>query len=812
MENLDNQQQNVESIDFKSVLYRYLGYWHIFAASLIIALSIAHAFNKLSTPVYKVKAQVLIAAEDNELNPFEDMRSFKPRKGIQNEIGKLTSRNLVEKTLLEYKEDYQINYYKKTRVQTLEIYGYNPFDVIIDSSHAQGIKQKISVTILSRDKYLLEVPEFKGRVTDFKTGEIKSGAPSKEVKMELLFGQEYTDENFSFKVFLNENFKDFHVNTLYFFEIENFQQIIDQYRSKLATVETNASSIIDVEFVYTDKQKAIDFINRHVQNFVDNNLTEKNYMSDRAIDFIDNQLASLTDSMTYIENRLQNFKTSRNFIDISNESSSTFTNYYELKNQRREEKIKQSFYSYLLEYFEKNVDSEILAPSGLDIGDNLLIERISELNALYSEKSRLEATNTAESPPVRAIVVKIKRTKDLLKENLVNIAKLSDIKIRELDASIAQVQAKIDQLPATERQLFNIERKFNINDEIYTFLMQRRAESAISKASNAPDHKILEHAVYASKVYPTTTLNYLIAFILALVIPIFFIFFRDFLNDKIYTKKDIVSLTNTPILGMISHSRKLTNTAVLERPKSVISETFRTVRANVQFINPNKHVQVIAVTSTISGEGKTFCSINLASVFSLSGKKTLILGSDLRKPKIFNDFNVVNDIGLSTYLIGKASLDDVVQQTEFDNLDLITSGPIPPNPAELLESATMKELITELRTRYETIIIDTPPIGLVSDAVFCLQLADAGIFVLRQGYTPKGALNTLNDVTKSTGIKNISLLVNDVDLEQRSYGRYYGGGYGYGYSYGYGYGYGYGQYYTTDDNKEKGNWFSRLFR
>jgi tyrosine-protein kinase Etk/Wzc len=812
----NNQQQvneNMDGFDFKAILYKYLSYWHFFAASFIIAMVAAYAFNRLSTPRYRTEAKILISAEKNTLNPFEQNPYYQINQNLQNEIGKLTSRKMIEHTLSAYSDDYQFSFYKKTRIQMAEIYRINPYDVVLDTSHVQGIHTPINITFLNKEQYKLEIPATPGRVLSFKDGEKLPGTPGPEISKVMFFGQEYTDDNYSFKIFLNSNFREDQIGYLFQFKVNNLQDEIDRFRGAVKVEETGVSSIVNISFVYPNERKAIDFINRLAQTFIQDNLADKNFKSESSIRFIDTQLESLTDSLDIIENRLQNFKTQRSVMDISKESSTAFSNYYDLRRQRAEETVRKRYYDYLLEYVEKNEDSEILAPSGLDIRDELLVNLINELNQLYADRSRLLVTTKVASPSYKEVENKILRTKQMLKENITNIVKLSEIKIQEFDANLRQAQAEIDRLPETERQLVNITRKFTINDDIYTFLLQKRAESAISKASNAPDHKVLESAITARMVYPTKALNYLVAFILAIIVPLILIFFRDFMNDKIYNKRDIQQYTRVPIIGMTSHSTRQSNTIVLEKPKSIIAETFRSIRTNLQFMTKGKPVQVIAVTSTISGEGKTFCSINLASVLALSGKKTLILGCDLRKPKIFADFNLLNDVGVTTYLIGKSSLDEIIQATAYENLHIIVSGPVPPNPSELLETPQMGELLETLKGMFDYIVIDTPPIGLVSDAVFIMRHSDASIYVARQGYTPKQAMQTLNDLTSTARIENLSILVNDVDMHQRTYGRYYGGGYGYGYSYGYGYGYGYGQYhYLGDDKGEKSNWFANLFK
>jgi capsular exopolysaccharide synthesis family protein len=261
-------------------------------------------------------------------------------------------------------------------------------------------------------------------------------------------------------------------------------------------------------------------------------------------------------------------------------------------------------------------------------------------------------------------------------------------------------------------------------------------------------------------------------------------------DNRVQSKEDIEKMTSIPFIGGVGHKKADSNLAVFNEPKSALAESFRALRSNLNYFISHKDKGIFLITSSVSGEGKTFTSINLASVLSMSGRKTLIVGADMRKPKIFTDFNLSNDVGLSTYLSGLSEIDQVVQKTAFDNLEFISGGPVPPNPSELLLSSRMDEFVSAIRTRYDFVIIDTPPMAVVTDAFVMAPHADHILFLVRQNYTPKELLKTTEDYYAAGKLKNISIVLNDI---YRS-----GPGYGYGYSYGYG---GYGYYYGGDRNK-----------
>ena len=356
---------------------------------------------------------------------------------------------------------------------------------------------------------------------------------------------------------------------------------------------------------------------------------------------------------------------------------------------------------------------------------------------------------------------------------------------------IAKIESEISQLPENKQEWLNLSRKYNISDNIYNTFLQKRSEASIVKEANVSDIQFIDPAkdVGGGLLGPKTGVNYVIAFFMGILIPLLLVFFIFFISNSVQNIDDITSLTQLPIIGIVGHKEKASNLSVFERPKSPLSEAFRAIRTSLQFLYKKQNFvgsKTLMLTSSISGEGKTFCSINIATVFALSDKKTIIVGLDLRKPKIFNDFNIKNDSGVVHYLIGQKTLDEVIQTTHIPNLHVLTSGPIPPNPSELILGESMKEMIDELKVKYDYVILDTPPVGLVSDALELSQFCDVTLYVIRQNYTKKDMLTLLNNRTKRGELSNVSILFNGYESKAK-YGVGYGNGYGYGYGYGAGY-------------------------
>lgn len=409
--------------------------------------------------------------------------------------------------------------------------------------------------------------------------------------------------------------------------------------------------------------------------------------------------------------------------------------------------------------------------------------------------------NSPQSQQINSQVDDIRMT---LLENLKSLIEGSNISQKDMNERIAKIEAEVQKLPITERQMINIQRNFNINDQIYTFLLQKRAEAGISKASNISDHKILDIArpENAAMVKPNISVNYIIALILSGTLPLSLLLLLQFFNTKITDRKFLENNLRTPIIADIGHKEGSTEIPVTENPRSSMAESFRALRTNLQYMLTEPDAKVIAVSSAVSGEGKTFCVVNLACIFAMAGKKTLLISLDMRRPKIHRIFNQDNTVGISTYLINRASQDEVIQETDINNLYIANSGPVPPNPAELMGSEKMKEFIAQCRKNFDYILIDTPPAAIVTDAMTLKDNIDAFVFVVRHNYTNNHVVQFINELCEKQIFRHIGVVVNDIVIT---------GNYGYSYRYGYGYGYGYNSKYGEYYNEEiKDSAFSKL--
>ena len=516
-------------------------------------------------------------------------------------------------------------------------------------------------------------------------------------------------------------------------------------------------------------------------------------MAINTIHFIDQQLTIIKDSLSVIERKLELFKSLHPDLEIVDQEYGTYFQKYKLDNSLSEQSVNIKYYRSLLSYLknDKNTNS-IVSPTSMGISNPELNNLINQLLQLYAKKGELQLTTTAKNPNYIAILSQINHTKKTIIENVNNLISSASIYEVDLIDRITTFDKKINKLPKAEKDYLILRRKYEYNEQTSIYLQQKRYEVSLAKAGTESDHKVIDFARLDSEepISPRKSLAYFIALIFGIFIPITFISLRDFFSDTIRSKSDLLNSTNIPILGLIGHSDNATSLVVSNASKSIIAESFRALRTNIQYLAADKEKKVITVTSSIGGEGKTFTTMNLAAIIALSGHKTILIGGDLRKPKLHEDFKVDTSKGLSSYLINKSELAEVIEQTEVDSLDVIASGPTPPNPAELLDSKKMRDLIMELNKTYDYVIIDTPPIGLVTDGVILMQHADVNLYIVRHNYSKTSALNVINNLYQQKQVENIHIIINDF--------KHTSSGYGYGYGYGYGSS-GYG-YYENEEN------------
>lgn len=822
---MENNIQNKEGINESSniniaeILYKMLSKWHWFVISIIVAFIGAFIITKYSTPQYEAKATLLIKSNNEILNSMDMAGSFMGGRGMvnfQNEIGTIQSLAMVKRTVKAL--GFYTNYYQKVNFKNADIYKASPFEVTLDLYKTQAIGVVIDVKLKNNNSCVISykaknnVPIYDYAEDHVVVGE-NINIPEREIT--LKYGEWFEKDGMKFKIDLKdpEKWNSNYSKMDYAFVINDLDAVANQFRATNIELLKKESSIISIKYVHENKKKAEDFVNMLCKIYIDQTFEEKNYLHVATINFVNSQIENIADSLSLVESRKEAFQKVNNTLSLTNDAQYIYQRTNELEVKRAEAYTQNAYYDALEEYINKaDLEEGVAVPTTMGIQDPILNNLVSTLTTLVLERQRLSTTLTPKSPKMKELSLQIETTRKQIQESLRTIKKHSEITQKELRRQQNLLQVEIDKLPTTQRNMINIERQFKFNDVIYSFLYQKRAEAEIAKNAALPDHKVVDKAQHAVKIYPKTSSNYLIALLIGLIVPGGYIFIRYITNNTINGKDDLERISNAPILGYIPQiPDEYNKMIVLDKPKSQITEAFRSIRTNIKYILHDENAtegQVILVTSSLPNDGKSLFSMNLASVFSLSGKKTILVGYDLRKPKLHKVFHVDGTKGITSYLIGRNSYEEIIQHTEFENLDVLVSGPVPPNPSELVDSDKNRDLIKQLRKQYDYIILDTPPVSLIADAQCLAKESDINIFVVRSGQTDKGVLKiSLAEMVERSNVK-VNFVINGIEnaMQKYGYGSRYGSRYGYGYGYGgygygkgYGYGYGYGYF---DEDKE----------
>ena len=531
------------------------------------------------------------------------------------------------------------------------------------------------------------------------------------------FEKQIKTDYFSFKLVKTPYFnkKTYLEDNTYSFKLHSLDKITKKYLKDLnISPVSKESSVLKLSISENARKKNIDYLNTLSSLYLTQGLEEKNRMATNTISFIENQILKTKDTLDKIEDKLKDFKLKNPNLEIFDKDFGTYFQKQKTETNISEYRLHLNYYQELLSYLQNsNEVNDIISPNSIGISNPELNSLISNFISLNSKIKELELSTTKSHPKYQSVLSQISFTKKSIIENLKNLISSTKSAERTLQNRVNDFNKEIKNLPDSEKKYVKLNREFMQSERIVNYLILKKQETEIAKEGTEPDHRIIDTAGKNDSdipVSPRKKVSYLIGLIFGFFIPVITISIRDFFNENINNKSDLDKLTNIPVLGVIGNSEKGGNLIVSESPKSVISESFRSLRTNIQYLASEKSSKVITVTSSVGSEGKTFCSSNLALIFSSAGYKTVLIGADLRKPKTHEDFKLGNLKGLSSYLIKKSKIEDIINQTQYENLSLITSGPIPPNPAELLNLERMKDLIKILKDKYEYIIIDTPPV------------------------------------------------------------------------------------------------------
>lgn len=787
-----NKHSSEETIDIKALVRKFTGYWYYFILSVSICLFIAFLYNRYTKKIYRISTTILIRDDNNSQlgveNILEGMEMFSVKTNLENEKAILESHTLTEKSIQDL--NLGVSYFKHNTIQTVNLYKESPFNVIFDSTHVQIADIEFLITPIGDNDFRLEFNCNEHFVYDLiksqwdKTLEATLNY-SKIHSFNSLIETDYF--SFTIKKLPTSSFSEkIELDKSYSFKLHSLNNQTNEFVKSLNVKPlTKEGSVLEISINGTNRKINIDYLNTLTKLYLLQGLEDKNRMATNTIKFIENQIIKTQDSLRFIEDKLESFKQENPDLDIFEKDFGTFFQKQKTESEISQFQIQLSYYKELLSYLEINEDADkIISPTSIGISNPELNTLISSYISINSKKKELELSAKESHPKYQSILHQISFTRNSIIENLKNLISSTNTAKRNLENRINTFNKDISDLPENEMEFIKLKREFVQAERIVDYLILKKQETSIAKEGTESDHKVIDIAgIRDSQIplSPKNKLSFILALFFGIITPITFISIRDFFNETIRSKSDLTKITRIPVLGVIGNSDKGNNLVVSENPKSVIAESFRSLRTNIQYLASDKKSKVITVTSSVGSEGKTFCSSNLALILATAGYKTILIGADLRKPRTHEDFKLDNVNGLSSYLINQESMKEVIRESENENLKIITSGPIPPNPAELLNSEKMKDLIEELKKNYEYIIIDTPPSGLVTDSVITMKFSDVNLYVVRHNYTKRNMLNIINDLYETKQVKNLNIIINDYMVSSSSYGY----GYGYGNSYGY---------------------------
>lgn len=774
-----------ETVNYREKIEKYIYYWKWFVLALVLAIVSAHFYIRYTPKEYQAATTILIDNEQNggfanELSAFEDLGLMgDSKKVVENEIGILKSNSLMATVV----QDLGLNvaYFEKGHIQTSELYKE---------------KSPIKITFFSKDSLFYKL-DTTFTITVKSATQFDLISENGDQSAKLLFGKNIKSAIGSFIITPTQINKDLTDREI-IVRLSPLKSVVGYYRSQIkiaALIEK--SDLLQITLNDKIRLKAEDVLNNLVRHYNKNAVENKSLIAINTNTFITQRLNAIKQDLSVADKGIQQFKTTNRLTDIPAEADLILN-----KNSATEQKIidlttQLKLTSYVADYLASN--SEDLIPANLGLTDGSISANTLKYNELLLERNRILKGSSNLNPVIVNLNTQINELRRSVAQSLVNLKSSLTISLNTMKQQEAQLNSKIVSVPTQEREFRDIQRQQQIIETLYLYLLQKREENSISLAATIPNAKIIDPANGSDRaVSPKPIMIYLIALLLGFVVPFIVLYLIFLFDNKVHTAKEVEDAIKAPFLGDIPTTKLDTKVVVSNSERNNEAEAFRMLRTNINFMltHVKEACKTIYVTSTIAGEGKTFISINLAAVLALSNKKVLLIGSDLRKPKIAEYLNVSSSEGLTNYLTDdKFNPSDVIELVKENNFDIIQSGIVPPNPSELLMNGRFEELIAYAKTKYDYIIVDTSPVSLVSDTLLLSQKADLFLYVIRANYLDKRLLEIPKKLHKENKLPNMALLLNDTQANK---------GYGYG-----GYGYGYGGYGYGETEKKK-PWWKKL--
>jgi len=793
------------SSEFELGLFLYIFRKSLVWILLVIFLSFLTSllYLRYTVPIYQASL-ILQISSSNTAGKVLKVEDIYENEDISANIELLRSKYLLNRAVKSL--DLEISYFNQGQFLIYELYSSSPFRVkcsIIDSA------------VLNRPFNLI--------IYNSKEAELLYNKDGEEISKKFILNKSVRTEWAEFNITISDynyikKLQGEFEKQEFIFIINDIETLSNSYAKKInIKLLSKSAKTISISFKDGNPQKSVDMVSALAREFNMYDLEKKKKSSLKILTFIDEQLDVVYKRMRASEKSIKSFKKDNKIPNI--EEFSTF--FLEDLNELDKQVIDIDLELSILAEIERSISTRskdidiysllpILAGTNFEISIARLISNLHGL-LMQREKSQYEVTQDNES--IKSLNYQIEIQKKLLINSIYEFREGLSVQRRIILAKIVEIEAKFYSLPEKELEYAQLNRLFTSDEKFFTLLLEKRTEYSISEAGFVPQNIVLEKAARPNKpISPNRNLSILSFVLGGLSLSLLGLIVRYLIHNDITSLNEITKHTHASIgiLGIIPRYKKeipQSQLIVTENPKSLIAEAFRTIRSNLQFISIEDGAKIMAITSTISGEGKTFIAINLGGIIAFSGKKVIILDLDMRRPKIHAGFGVNNDKGMSTLLISKDKISSCIHHSKQENLDFITAGPIPPNPSELIINGSIDGILADLKKQFDVIIIDNPPVGLVTDGISIIQKADYPIYIFRAEYSKKNFIQNVDRLFNENRLTKLSIILNGVDINKRSYGY----NYGYGYGYGYAYTSGYGSYYD-EETKKKNSVFKNILK
>lgn len=785
-------EEKEEKTDFKAVLFKYTIHWPWFVACILLCMAGAWLYLRYTPPVYNISASVII--KDNDKNSkassgmadLEDLGFYSSINNFDNEVEILQSRTLIKKVVEEL--DLYISYAAKSSFHDIELYKSSPVKVWITPEEAQKLPAPAYINLTLQ--------------------------PGNKLNVKITIGeQEYSKQFDKLPALLTTPSGTFSFtpadSTIAKSEqkimatVSSPRSVAGSYRGALSIEPTSKSTTIaQISVKSTHTQRGMDFINKLVEIYNRDANDDKNEVATKTAEFIDERINIINGELGTTEQELETFKRDAGLTDLKSDAQLALSENSEYEKKRAENSTQLRLVQFLASYANNPDHAYEVLPVNVGLTDTGLTELINRYNEMLLERKRLLRSSQENNPVVVNLDASIRAMRSNVLTTINSVQRGLAITQADLERQAGKYAGRITNAPGQERQLVSISRQQEIKAGLYLMLLQKREENAITLASTANNAHIVDEALAdAIPVSPKGKMIYLVALILGVALPVAVIYIIELFKYKIEGRADVEKITSLPIVGDVPFSENKSSEGAIvvhENQNDLMAETFRNVRTNVLYMMKSNE-KVILVTSTTTGEGKTFIASNLAVSLALLGKKIVIVGLDIRKPGLNKAFQLSRkEQGISQFLANPEHTDlmSLVQVSNINpNLSILPGGPIPPNPTELVARESLPQAIDILKKHFDYIILDTAPIGMVTDTQLISRVANASIYVCRADYTHKADYTLINELGEQKKLPNLCTIINGLDMKKKKYGYYYGYGkygkyYGYGKKYGYGYGYG----------------------